>query len=271
MERDDAKKTPRIRYLTRREMLALMGSTAAAITLAGCGGSEKSGEPGSGETTGASTSAAGGETNGAAAETASTTCVVKPEQTEGPYYVDTGLDRSDIREEREGVPLELTFNVSRVDQGDISACGPLAGAVVDIWQCDAKGHYSAVEDNSEGFSTQEETFLRGYQVTDENGTARFTTIYPGWYQGRAVHIHFTIRDSPESQQGYEFTSQLYFDDALTDEVHSQGPYAEKGPRDQRNSTDGIYQGGGDELTLALTPSGEGYAGTFDIALDTTYA
>src|ERR671913_314673 len=105
MERNDAKKTPRIRYLSRREMLALMGSTAAAITLAGCGGSEKSGEPGSGgETTGASTSAAGGGTTGATAETASTTCVVRPEQTEGPYYVDTGLDRSDIREEREGVP-----------------------------------------------------------------------------------------------------------------------------------------------------------------------
>jgi protocatechuate 3,4-dioxygenase beta subunit len=262
MERDDAKKTPRIRYLSRREMLGLMGSTAAAITLAGCGGSERSGQPGAGETNDAST----------ATETASTTCVVRPEQTEGPYYVDTGLDRSDIREEREGVPLELTFNVSRVDEGDASACGPLAGAVVDVWHCDAAGEYSAVEDNAAGdFDTRGETFLRGYQLTDENGTARFTTIYPGWYQGRAVHIHFTIRDSPESQQGYEFTSQLYFDDALTDEVQSQGPYAEKGQRDLRNSEDGIYQGGGDELLLDLTENGEGYAATFDIALDTTYA
>ncbi|MCA1715533.1 MAG: hypothetical protein LC781_01310 [Actinobacteria bacterium] len=157
-----------------------------------------------------------------------------------------------------------------MDEGDITACGPLAGAVVDVWHCDAAGQYSAVEDNTEGFSTLEETFLRGYQVTDENGVARFTTIYPGWYRGRAVHIHFTIRDSPESEQGYEFTSQLYFD-ALTDEVHSQGPYAEKGERDQRNSTDGIYQDGGDEMLLALTPNGQGYAATFDIALDTTYA
>jgi len=273
MERDDAKRIPRIRYLTRREMLALMGSTAAAITLAGCGGSEKSGEPGSGGggTTGASTTASGGETTGAT-QTASTTCVVRPEQTEGPYYVDTGLDRSDIREEREGVSLELTFNVSRVDQGDASACGPLAGAVVDVWHCDALGEYSGVEDNAAGdFDTRGETFLRGYQVTDDNGVARFTTIYPGWYEGRAVHIHFTIRDSPESQQGYEFTSQLYFDDALTDEVQSQGPYAQKGPRDLRNAQDGIYQGGGEELLLDLTPSGEGYAATFDIALDTTYA
>ena len=280
MEKDRAKKdgsgVPRIRYLSRREMLALMGSTAAAVTLAGCGGSEQSGQPGAGETTGGSTSAAGGstggETTGAASETASTTCVVKPEQTEGPYYVDVGLDRSDIREEREGVPLELTFNVSRVDEGDASACGPLAGALVDVWHCDALGVYSGVEDNAAGdFDTRGETFLRGYQVTDDNGVARFTTIYPGWYRGRAVHIHFTIRDSAESEQGYEFTSQLYFDDALTDQVFAEEPYAEKGVRDQRNSTDGIFQGGGDELTLALTPSGEGYAATFDIALDTTYA
>ncbi len=265
----DGSGVPRIRYLTRREMLALMGSTAAALTLAGCGGSEKSGETGSGggETMGPSTTAG---TAGTGTETASTTCVVRPEQAEGPYYVDTGLDRSDIREERPGVPLELTFNVSRVDEGDISACGPLAGALVDVWQCDALGEYSGVEDRAAGdFDTTGATFLRGYQLTDDNGTARFTTIYPGWYPGRAVHIHFTIRDSAESEQGYEFTSQLYFDDALTDEVHSQGPYAEKGERDQRNSTDGNYQGGGDELTLALTPQGEGYAATFDIALDTT--
>ena len=264
MERDPVKNTPKIRYLTRREMLGLMGSTAVAVTLAGCGGGgggteQSSGKAGSGQT-------------GTATETASTTCVVRPEQTEGPYYVDTGLNRCDIREEREGVPLDLTFSVSRVDEGDASACGPLAGAVVDIWHCDALGQYSGVRDNAAGdFDTRGETFLRGYQVTDENGTARFTTIYPGWYQGRAVHIHFTIRDSPESEQGYEFTSQLYFDDALTDEVHSDGPYAEKGERDLRNGEDGIYRGGGDELLLDLTPNGQGYAATFDIALDTTYA
>ena len=264
MELDPEKKTPRIRYLTRREMLSLMGSTAAALALAGCGGSEQSG---SGESTSASTTET---TSGATAETAST-CLVRPEQTEGPYFVDEMLNRSDIREDREGVPLDLTFNVSRVDEGDVSACGPLAGAVVDIWHADTAGQYSDVQDNAEGFDTRGETYLRGYQVTDENGTARFTTIYPGWYQGRAVHIHFKIRDSPESEQGYEFTSQLYFDDALTDEVQSQGPYAQKGQRDLRNGEDGIFRGGGDELLLDLRENGQGYAATFDVALDTTYA
>jgi len=258
MERDLAKKPPKIRYLSRREMLGLMGWSAAAITLAGCGGGsgQSSGQTGSGET-------------GTAAEMAST-CVVRPEQTEGPYFVDEMLNRSDIREDREGVPLDLTFNVSRVDQGNAAACGPLAGALVDIWHCDAQGQYSDVRDNAEGFNTQGETFLRGYQVTDENGTARFTTIYPGWYRGRAVHTHFKIRDSPESEQGYEFTSQLYFDDALTDEIHTQEPYAEKGERDLRNSNDGIFQGGGDQLLLQPTREGQGYVATFDIALDTTY-
>src|SRR5215204_1757418 len=213
MERDPAKKPPKIRYLSRREMLALMGSTVVAVTLAGCGGGsgQSSGQSGSGGT-------------GTAAETAST-CLVRPEQTEGPYFVDEMLNRSDIREDREGVPLDLTFNVSRVDQGNAAVCGPLAGALVDIWHADTAGQYSDVRNNAEGFDTRGETFLRGHQVTDENGTARFTTIYPGWYRGRAVHIHFKIRDSPESEQGYEFTSQLYFDDALTDEVFTQEPYA----------------------------------------------
>jgi protocatechuate 3,4-dioxygenase beta subunit len=270
MGKDPTVNTPKIRYLSRREMLGLMGSTAAAITLVGCGsgGGEQSG---SGETTGGSTSAStAAGTTGTGAETAST-CVVRPEQTEGPYFVDEMLDRSDIREDREGVPLDLTFNVSRVDEGNAAACGPLASALVDIWHCDATGEYSDVQDNAEGFDTKGQTYLRGYQVTDENGTARFKTIYPGWYQGRAVHIHFKIRDSPESEQGYEFTSQLYFDDALTNEIQSQGPYAEKGQRDLRNSEDGIYQGGGDQLLVPLSQNGQGYEGTFDIALDTTYA
>ena len=201
MEQDPAKKAPKIRYVTRREMLGLMGSAVAATTLVGCGsGGEQSG---SGETT--STTSTVGTTSGIASETAST-CVVRPEQTEGPYFVDEMLNRSDIREEREGVPLDLVFNVSRIDEGNTASCGPLAGAMVDIWQCDAQGQYSDVRDNAEGFNTKGETFLRGYQITDENGTARFTTIYPGWYRGRTVHIHFKIRNSPESKKGHAFTS-----------------------------------------------------------------
>jgi protocatechuate 3,4-dioxygenase beta subunit len=188
--------------------------------------------------------------------------------TEGPYFVDERLNRSDIRRDpadgsaKPGVPLQLTFTVSTLAA---AACTPLAGAMVDIWHCDHLGVYSDVSDPA--FDTVGKKFLRGYQVTDASGRATFTTVYPGWYQGRAVHIHFKIRSAPSAQRGFEFTSQLFFDDALTDRVHAQQPYAAKGNRDVRNSRDGIFRRGGSQLLLALTETGSGtYVGTFDLAL-----
>jgi protocatechuate 3,4-dioxygenase beta subunit len=124
--------------------------------------------------------------------------------------------------------------------------------------------YSDVRDRS--FDTRGKKFLRGYQVTDPTGTARFLTIYPGWYPGRAVHIHFKIRTNPESRRGYEFTSQIYFDDGLSDQVHAQVPYRVKGQGRLRNQGDGIFQDGGEQLTLQLVKEAQGYAGVFDIGL-----
>jgi protocatechuate 3,4-dioxygenase beta subunit len=193
-------------------------------------------------------------------------CVVRPELTEGPYYVDEQLNRSDIRSDpstgavKAGALLALTFNVSRAVSG---ACSPLADAIVDVWHCDATGLYSDVEANG----TVGQEFLRGYQVTDANGVARFTTIYPGWYQGRAVHIHFKVRSAASATSAYEFTSQLFFDDDLTDQVHAEEPHASKGQRDMLNSEDGIYSQGGSQLVLAVTETSDGYAATFDIALE----
>jgi hypothetical protein len=109
--------------------------------------------------------------------------------------------------------------------------------------------------------------LRGYQVTDTTGVARFTTIYPGWYQGRTVHLHFKIRSAPEANPGFEFTSQLYFDDAFTDQVFMAQPYAARGARTTRNAGDGIYSQGGAELTLSPLVSGSGYVAIFDVALE----
>ena|SRR5688572_5877923 len=137
--------------------------------------------------------------------------------------------------------------------------------MVDVWHCDAEGIYSGVTDTAVGFDTTGTQFLRGYQVTGEDGVAAFTTIYPGWYTGRTVHIHFKIRTTGSDGQAYEFTSQLYFDDALSDQVFAQEPYSAKGQRDQLNATDGIFQ----EETL-LSPVGAeagGYNATFAIALD----
>ncbi len=227
--------------LTRREALALMGTTGVML-LTGC----------------SSASTAAPRLAG---------CVVRPQQTEGPYFVDEMLNRSDIRSDpsdgtvKPGIPLQVTFNVSRIAS---DACTPLAGAYVDVWHCDHAGVYSDVQDPD--FNSVGKKFLRGYQVTDADGTARFTTIYPGWYQGRAVHVHFKIRSAPSSNSGFEFTSQLYFDDALTDRVHAQQPYAAREQRDVRNSGDGIFTRGGSQLLLAPTQDGQGYAATFDIAL-----
>ena len=176
----------------------------------------------------------------AIAGTLGPSCVVRPEQTEGPYFVDERLNRSDVRADptdgrvRPGIPLALTLLISRLNAGD---CQPLQGAHVDIWHCDAMGVYSDVQDPA--FNTVGKKFLRGYQVTDAHGEARFVTIYPGWYPGRTVHIHFKIRTATVSRRSFEFTSQLYFDDAVTDRAHAASPYAEKGPRTLRRHNSGV--------------------------------
>jgi protocatechuate 3,4-dioxygenase beta subunit len=242
----------------RREVLGFIGG-AAAVSLLGC------------QRESASASAPAQQSANQQSATAATNlpaCVVRPEQTEGPYFVEEGLNRSDIRSDpgsgaiKAGVPLQIAFRVSQVSA---NACIPLAGAVVDVWHCDAEGMYSDVSDRNG--STVGQKFLRGAQTTGSDGSVAFTTIYPGWYGGRTVHIHFKIRSDAAAQQGYEFTSQLYFDDALTDQVHAQAPYSNKGQRDLVNAGDRIYQGGGDQLMLQLSPDSEGYSGTFDIGLE----
>jgi protocatechuate 3,4-dioxygenase beta subunit len=183
---------------------------------------------------------------GALTAPALASCIVRPEQTEGPFFAEKMPQRSDIRAGKPGIPLQLTLNVSQLRNG---ACAPLAGAIIDLWHCDADGEYS------------DDTFLRGYQRTDASGAAKFTTIYPGWYPGRTVHIHFKIRGS-----GYQFASQLYFDDTITDRVHARPAYARRGPRRVRNERDGIYRDGGDQLMLALAENNGGFASTFNVAL-----
>jgi protocatechuate 3,4-dioxygenase beta subunit len=142
-------------------------------------------------------------------------------------------------------------------------CAPLAGAAVDVWHCDSAGAYS--DTNDPEFNTRGKKFLRGYQVTDANGGVRFTTIYPGWYAGRAVHIHFKVRGKNAAARGYAFTSQFYFDDALTDRVHARGPYARKGPR-TRNEDDGLFRDGGSRLILPVVEDRGGYAAEFNVGI-----
>ena len=188
------------------------------------------------------------------AEAASATCVMTPEKTEGPYFVDERLNRSDIRAGQAGTPLALTMYVFDA-AGD---CAPVAGAQVDVWHANADGEYSDVAQNG----TTGETWLRGYQVTDADGRARFTTIWPGWYRGRTVHIHFKVRSS-----GLEFTSQLFFTDEMNATVFAGAPYSARGSADTTDGTDGIYGTDGGSLLLHPTADGAGgYAADFSVGV-----
>ncbi|MEA5623228.1 intradiol ring-cleavage dioxygenase [Nostoc sp. UHCC 0251] len=246
-------------HLTRRRALALFKAAGTAILVVGC-------IPRKSSSTQAQPSVAVSVSSTVESATLPA-CIVSPEQTEGPYFVDEKLNRSDIRSDpvdgsvKEGIPLQLTLHVSQVGS---NGCTPLVGAIVDIWHCDALGVYSDVTDRS--FNTVGKKFLRGYQITDAKGNVQFVTIYPGWYQGRTVHIHFKVRTNGISGQGYEFTSQLYFDDAISDRVYTQAPYASKGQRTQKNADDGIFADGGEQMLLKLTKNGQGYAATFDVGL-----
>ncbi len=226
--------------MKRRDALALIGTAAGVATVAGLGISPSP----------------------VLADSTCLSCILKPEQTEGPYFVDELLNRSDIRVDPSngvasaGIPLNLSISVNRVDDG---CCTPLSGAFIDIWHCDGGGLYSDKAENN----TTGRKYLRGYQVSNIDGKVKFTTIYPGWYSGRTVHIHVKVRLFDQNQKSYEYSSQMYFDDAVTDDVFKQAPYAGRGTRDTRNAHDGIY-GGTTSLLLNMTKNA---SGGFDAAYD----
>jgi protocatechuate 3,4-dioxygenase beta subunit len=211
-------------------------------------------------------------------------CVLTPQQTEGPYYIDTDLVRGDITEGKPGLPLQLTLAVQRA-----STCQPIADATVEIWHCDALGEYSgfaaalpqtqgepagsssgtpAAKDKPAGQppggspgGQQQPTntlrFLRGGQVSGADGRVIFQTVYPGWYMGRTVHIHVKVHAGGREVH----TGQLYFEDAISNVVYMQQPYAAHTGRDTTNATDGIFRQGGQQSLLTLNQSGGGYTGT----------
>jgi protocatechuate 3,4-dioxygenase beta subunit len=183
-------------------------------------------------------------------------CVLAPEMTQGPFYIANEKVRRNIREGEPGVALALRLGVV-----DAASCKPITGAAVDIWHADAGGNYSGFGSNS----TSGRTFLRGIQKTDANGSARFDTVYPGWYQGRTVHIHVLVHVGGNVLH----TGQLFFSDALTDTIFARKPYNGRGQRDQRNSTDSIYANGGSRSLLRLKRQGTGYLGTITMGVHRT--
>jgi protocatechuate 3,4-dioxygenase beta subunit len=179
-------------------------------------------------------------------------CVIVPEVTEGPYYFDPALLRTDITEGRPGVPLTLKMQV--VDQ----TCNPIANARVDVWHCDAAGIYS-------GYNGYEgETFMRGTQIADADGMVTFATVYPGWYRGRTTHIHFKVF----LDETTVLTGQIFFPDDVSEQVYATvAPYTARPNRDTFNDEDRIAQQAGAASVASVEQTAEAYAAALIVGVD----
>lgn len=231
--------------LTRRRVLAWLGGLGLAAVLPGCGGGNQS------SSSSTSTAASTATSTGAANTEASADCVLMTQLTEGPYYLDLDLVRKDITDGKPGMPLSLRVNV--VDVGD--SCAPIKDAAVDIWHADAAGEYSGVQGVSGNF-------LRGIQVTDASGAAEFETIYPGWYMGRAVHIHVKLHVGSSEVH----TGQLFFDEGVTDAIYKSDPYSQRPGRDTLNPNDSIFAQSQGTTIVAVTPGMDSYTGAVTLGV-----
>jgi protocatechuate 3,4-dioxygenase beta subunit len=231
----------RPRALTRRRAITKLGGLAVGALGASAWGARELLDADEAEAAGSGP---------AAVASGLVSCVLAPEQTEGPYYVDDAAVRRNVTEGKPGVPLTLRLVVV-----DASTCKPVRGAAVEIWHCDAAGAYSGVRGDTS-------TFLRGVQRTGTKGLAIFRTIYPGWYPGRTVHIHTMVHIGGNVVH----TGQLYFPDAVTDAVYRRSPYSRRPDRDPRNAGDSIYRNGGRRSTLRLERRGSRYVGSITMGV-----
>ncbi len=179
----------------------------------------------------------------AAVGSGAVSCILTPEQTEGPYYIANEAVRRNITEGRPGAPMLLRAYVVNA-----STCRPIRNAAVDIWHADAGGVYSGF-----GTGAGNRTFMRGIERTDAKGLALFRTVYPGWYQGRTVHIHVKVHLGGNVVH----TGQLYFPDAVTDAVYRRAPYSARPNRDVRNAGDAIYRNGGKRSLVSVRKNAAG--------------
>lgn len=230
------------RRIGRREALGVLGAAAGAAIAAGCGGDSMTGS-----------SDGGGTTPGSGTASTNGSCAVTPSETAGPFPSLTDMFRSDIREGKAGTVLALTVKVVNAS----SACSPVAGANVEIWHVDAAGDYSQYGTQSRA------TFLRGIQTTNANGEVVFTTIYPGWYQGRATHIHVEVSIGGVSRK----VSQIAFPETVNNTVHRSGAYASRGTNPMSNASDGIFADSlASELVTPLGDPSAGYTATFQVGV-----
>jgi protocatechuate 3,4-dioxygenase beta subunit len=271
------------------------GASAGATgnSTAGSAGSAQAGASGtpSMSTAGASGGVSPAAGSGGAGGTGTTTldmlqCIVTPAMDEGPFFVEEQqLDRANlVMGETDAAvamatPLRLVMGIYKVDG---MMCMPMSNVQVDIWQANAIGVYSDVASGVvQSVDTRGKTFLRGYQKTDAQGKVAFDTIYPGWYMSRTIHIHFKLRMPGSGSSAYEFTSQMYFDEAINAMVLSKGPYTNRtGTRTVLNEQDHIFNGQpvgssappangmapGKQIMPTLVAMGSGYEGTLKIGV-----
>lgn len=246
--------------MNRRRALGAFGTVGLGGLLAACGAGDGA-TPTVATTEGgtATVQPSASSTLTAASFDGAGTCKVAAESAEGPYYFDVDSIRSDIREDRRGTLLRLGVRVR-----DAGSCAPIEQAIVDVWHCDATGSYSGFEAASRGRRagsgrTDEETYLRGAQATNAEGIAEFRTIYPGWYPGRATHIHAKVHLDKRTV----LTTQLFTTGAMDAKVYAAAPYAARGLPDTTNDADGFHTPEGE---LTLTRDGDAVLGliTLDV-------
>jgi protocatechuate 3,4-dioxygenase beta subunit len=229
--------------ISRREAFSVLGMAGAALSAA-CAGDTPTSPTGITTTTPTTGTAAGA-------------CAVSPQETVGPYPSLIDLVRSDIREGRSGVPLVLKLSVVNVNDN----CSPVRDAAVDIWQCDAEGHYSQY--NQPGFNGVSQSFLRGIQATDTSGQVTFTTIYPGWYAGRATHIHAEVSVNGRSVK----VTQVAFPENITAQVYATSAYAAHGQNPTSNTRDMVFADSlASETAIISGDPASGYVASFIVGI-----
>ena len=184
-------------------------------------------------------------------------CAVSPSETAGPYPSLTDLIRSDIREGSAGIPLVLVLTVVNVN----NTCTPVANANVEIWQCDAGGHYSQY--SQPGYDGRAQTYLRGIQTTDSAGRVTFTTVYPGWYAGRATHIHIEVTINGRSTK----VTQIAFPESVNAQVYGTGVYASRGKNPTSNTSDMVFSDSlSSEMAVMSGDTASGFMGTYTVGV-----
>lgn len=247
-----------VKKMSRKDLLkgmGAMGALALAGPLAGLAACQSPI---------ASTVGATGATGTSGTSGASPDCLLVPEETQGPYYIQASKVRQDITDGKTGVPLELSLIVVNA-----STCQPIANAMVDLWHADAEGVYSAYpgQGDSRSVDTTGQTFLRGVQVTGSDGKVTFKTIYPGWYRGRTTHVHFKVHFNDNTL----VTSQLYFPEEINSAIYgSAAAYKARGQKDTPNASDMVYQpvNLGQRTVMKLSKQGEGYVANLTVGVAT---